>query len=58
MIKKCLGACLDHCYKEKRLYYIFIGFIIGLIIYYIIQKIISCIIKNKKNDKKKIKINN
>ena len=52
MIKKCLGACLEHCYKEKRLYYIFIGFIIGLIIYYIIQKIISCIKDNKKNKKK------
>ena len=52
MIKKCLGACLDHCYKEKRSYYIFIGFIIGLIIYYIIQKIISCVIKNKKVIKK------
>ena len=47
MKKSCQGPCLDNCYKDEKLIYLLIGFILGALSVIIVDKILK-----KNNDKK------
>lgn len=45
-MKNLKGPCLPHCYQDKNVMYLFIGFAIGIISYALVEKII---VKPKNN---------
>lgn len=46
MKKSIQGPCLDHCYKDEKLIYLLIGFILGALSVIIVDKILK---KNNEN---------
>ncbi len=46
-MKNCKGPCLPHCYQDKKVLYLVIGFAIGVISYALVERII---VKPKNNE--------
>lgn len=46
-MKNCKGPCLPHCYQDKKVLYLVIGFAIGVISYALVERII---VKPKDNE--------
>lgn len=50
MKKNIQGPCLSHCYKDEKLLYLVVGFILGIIAYAMVERIL---VKPKDNQERK-----
>ena len=47
-MKNCKGPCLPHCYQDKQLIFLVVGFILGILAYIVVERLLN----NKKEEDK------